>query len=147
MKQILITIAAVVLMGCGPSADIHQAAEAGNIKAVKQLVAAGVDVNAQDEDRWTPLYTAAREGHKEVVELLIAKGADVNLKNGLGQTPLHTAARFFHKDIVELLITKGADVNAKEYGDETPFDYAKMYNAPETEIVDLLRKHGGKTGR
>ena len=36
MKHLLITIAAVVLVGCGPSVDIHQAAKDGNIKAVKQ---------------------------------------------------------------------------------------------------------------
>ena len=129
-----------------PDINIHDAAEEGKIKAVTQHLAAGTDVNAQNEDGWTPLYIAARKGHKEVAGLLITKGADVNAKNGLDQTPLHGAARFFHKGIVELLIANGADVNAKEYGDETPLDYAKIYNAPETEIVDLLRKHGGKTG-
>jgi len=49
MKQLLITIAGVVLVGCGPSLDIHQAAKDGNIEAVKQHLAAGTDVNAKDE--------------------------------------------------------------------------------------------------
>ena len=47
MKQILITIAAVVLVGCGPSASdfsIHDAAAGGHIKAIKQHLAAGADV-------------------------------------------------------------------------------------------------------
>ena len=60
MKHILITtIAAVVLVGCGPSVDIHQAAEEGNIEAVKQAIAAGADVNAKSYDEWTPLHFAA----------------------------------------------------------------------------------------
>ena len=47
MKHLLITtIAAVVLVGGGPSVDIHQAAEEGNIEAVKQAIADGADVNA-----------------------------------------------------------------------------------------------------
>ena len=47
MKHLLLTtIAAVVLVGCGPSVDIHQAAEEGNIEAVKQAIADGADVNA-----------------------------------------------------------------------------------------------------
>ena len=81
MKHILITtIAAVVLVGCGPSVDIHDAAHSGNIEAVKQHLAAGTDVNAKNE--WgdgesTPLHYAAFNGHKEIAELLIAKGADV----------------------------------------------------------------------
>ena len=59
-SQLLLTkIAAVVLVGCGPSVDIHQAAEEGNIEAVKQAIAAGADVNAKSYDEWTPLHFAA----------------------------------------------------------------------------------------
>ena len=51
MKRLLITtIAAVLLVGCGPSVDIWEAARTGNIEAVKQHLAAGVDVNAKDVD-------------------------------------------------------------------------------------------------
>jgi ankyrin repeat protein len=47
MKHLLLTtIAAVLLVGCGPSVDIHQAAYDGNIEAVKQHLAAGANVNA-----------------------------------------------------------------------------------------------------
>ena len=56
MKQLLITIAALVLVGCGPSVDIHEAARTGNIEAVKKHLAAGVNVNAKGEDSWTPLF-------------------------------------------------------------------------------------------
>ena len=38
MKQILITIAAVLLVGCGTSVDIYEAAWSGNIEAVKQAL-------------------------------------------------------------------------------------------------------------
>ena len=52
MKHLLLTtIAAVVLVGCGnPEADraLLDAAEKGNIEAVKQHLAAGADVNAKD---------------------------------------------------------------------------------------------------
>ena len=47
MKHLLlITIAAIVLVGCGLSVDIWTAAEEENIEAVKQHLAAGADVNA-----------------------------------------------------------------------------------------------------
>ena len=85
MKHILLTtIAAVLLVGCGSSVDIHQAAYDGDIQAIKQHLVDGMDVNAKDADGWTPLSTAAHEGHREVAELLIAKGADVNAKDGIG---------------------------------------------------------------
>ena len=92
MKHLLLTtIAAVVLVGCGnPEADraLLDAANDGNIKAVKQHLAAGADVNAKDGGGWTLLLQAVAGGHKEIVELLIDNGADVNGKDKLGWTPL-----------------------------------------------------------
>ena len=127
MKQLLITIAAVLVVGCGPQPpdiSIHKAAREGNIEAVKQHLAAGADVNAKDEVYGgTPLHWAAGEGQKEVVELLLAKGADVNAKNNDGVTPLDAA-------IVGIAFVSRGEVI--------------MHKHPE--IADLLRKHGGKTG-
>ena len=165
MKHLLLTtIAAVVLVGCGESQQsapspeakpepptakaqdisIYEAAEDGNIEAVKQHLAAGADVNAKTDTGWIPLHRAAYWGHKEVAELLVSEGADVNTKNINGWTPLHYAAVVDHKEIVGFLITKGADVNAKTDAGETPLDNAIKYK--RTETADLLRKHGGKTG-
>jgi len=201
MKHLLLTtIAAVLLVGCGPSVNIHDAAWDGNIEAVKQHLDAGTDANAKDVVGMTPLHRATYQGYKEIAELLIAKGADVNAQNDYGETPLdydawynseteiadllrehggkhgvingaaaggdieavkeflvagtdvdvkdeegatplHYAAT---KEIAELLIAKGADVNAKDDDGKTPLDRAIMHN--HTETIDLLRKHGGKTG-
>ena len=67
MKQLLITtIAAVVLVGCGKpvtEVSVNYAAEEGNLEAVKQHLAAGVDVNTKGSVGWTPLHKAAKEGH------------------------------------------------------------------------------------
>ena len=153
MKHLLLTtIAAVVLVGCGPSApdiSIHNAATDGNIEAVKQHLAAGTDVNAKDQYGHTPLYTATVFGHQEIVELLIENGADVDVRDSLGRTPMHKAAANGHKEIVELLIAEGADVNAKRDGGDTPLDTAyftnRLLNGSLNEIIVLLRKHGGKT--
>ena len=101
MKHLLLTtIAAVVLVGCAttespepqtakaPDISLFEAADRGNIEAVKQHIAAGTDVNAKDGGGWTPLHHAAYGGHKEIFEILISKGADVNAKLKGGETPL-----------------------------------------------------------
>ena len=88
MKHILITIAAVLLVGCGPS--IHDAAKTGNIEAVKQHLDTGTDVNVKDDEVGTPLHLAAVFS-KEVTELLIANGADVNAQDEDGETPVDIA--------------------------------------------------------
>ena len=78
MKHILLTtIAAVLLVGCGPSVpdiSIHDAAESGNIEAVKQAIADGADVNAKLDDGQTPLDFAESKGHKETAALLRKHG-------------------------------------------------------------------------
>ena len=63
-----------------------------------------------------------------------------------GTTPLHHAAEGGRKEIAELLIENGADLNVKDetLGD-TPVDWAIRRKHPE--MVDLLRKHGGKTSK
>ena len=123
MKQILITtIAAVMVVGCGkaqpttkaPDILIYDAAKDGNIKAVKQHLAAGTDVNTKGGSfGGTPLHSAAIEGHKEVAELLIAKGADVNAKRDDGWTPLMDAAQEGYMEIVELLRKHGGKTYAE----------------------------------
>jgi len=139
MKHLLTTtIAAVVLVGCGQSVGIHQAAKDGNIKAVKQHIATGTDVDVKD-DNWggTPLYFAACKGHKEIAEMLIENGADINAKTKYGLTPMHGATT---KEVAELLIAKGAGVNAKTGIGRTPMHTAAMTG--HKEIVELLIAKG-----
>ena len=72
MKHLLLTIiAAVVLVGCGPSVDIWEAARTGNVEAVKQHLAAGTDVNAKTMFGETPLDMA---DDKETPDLLRKHG-------------------------------------------------------------------------
>ena len=106
----------MVLVGCGePSSELlQQSVTDGNVEAVKQHLADGADVNVKDEAR--------------------------------GLTPLHFATQNGQKEIVELLIADGAYVNAKMNNGMTPLDCSALIppSSNKTEIVDLLRKHGGE---
>ena len=75
MKHLLLTtIAAVLVVGCGPSVDIHDAAALGNIEAVKQYLDGGADVNAKDDFGRTPLDKAIIGKHPEIADLLRKHG-------------------------------------------------------------------------
>ncbi len=146
MKHLLLTtIAAVLLVGCGESApdiSIHQAAETGNIEAVKQHLAAGTDVNAKNMRKWTPLHWAAFSGHKEIAELLIAKGADVNAKTADGgKPPLYYAVWYDHTEIAKLLISKGANVNTEQSPMYNPL-YSAAGGGAGKETIELLIANG-----
>ena len=162
MKKVFLTCFAVFLVGCGEPSELHKAAGAGDIKAVKRHLAGGADVNGPDRrgwiplhqkdvkknrsGGWTPLHYAAYGGHKEIAELLIANNADVDAKDQHGTTPLHNVAAGGHDEAAELLIVKGADVNAEDAAGMTPLDFAMIYNQTETTLADLLRENGGKRG-
>ena len=66
-----------MLVGCGnPEADraLLDAAEKGNIEAVKQHLDAGADVNAKDRGGQTPLDLAIQQKKPETTELLRKHG-------------------------------------------------------------------------
>ena len=134
-----------MLVGCGPSKTeqaLHRAAEEGDIEAVKKHLAAGANKNVR-AGKWrdTPLHRAAFWGYTEIVELLINNEVDVNAKDKYGCTPLHDAAEYSHLEIAEMLINRAPDMNALDNNGDTPLDLANG------ETTDLIRKHGGKTGK
>ena len=84
------------------------------MKAVKQLVDAGTDVNAKDEKGSTPLHKAGWGGHTEIAERLTTKGANMNVKDKLGYTTLNRASRLRKTKTVNLLRKKyGSKMGAK----------------------------------
>ena len=86
MQNIIITIAALVLVGCGETnrqVSIHYAASDGNLELVKEYLEAGGDVNSMEKTFGrsfgvTILHSAVEGGQKQIVELLVEKGADIN---------------------------------------------------------------------
>ena len=73
MKYLITTIAAVVLVGCVSNMSIYEATKKGNIKAVKEHLAAGTDVNAKDSEGKTPLDHALNKP-SEIIDFLIKQG-------------------------------------------------------------------------
>ena len=46
---------------------------------MKILIEKGADINAFDDEKWSPLHLAASDSSKaEVVKILIEKGANIN---------------------------------------------------------------------
>merc|ERR1719412_201085 len=73
---------------------LHLATEAGQLEAMQELLNAGADPEAADEDRrHTPLHEAAALGKLTALELLVKSGAHVDVKadGDGGRTPLHVA--------------------------------------------------------
>ena len=99
------------------------AVQRGNIKVIKQHIAAGKDVNMEYRG-WTLLGNSitGRQSSKAVIELLIENGANLDTPNRRGETPLHVAIDENHMEIAMLLISKGASVEASAKYGMTPIE-------------------------
>ena len=149
MKQLLITIAAAVLViGCATTQQPEPPAIAESINKTFQP--------EQLQDNllgYRHIYLEALDGNIEGVKALLAGGVSVDSMGAFVGTPLSVAAEEGHKDMVELLIANRANVNALTrnplgHGGQTPLDLAilKIYDSRDYKgTIELLRKHGGKT--
>ena len=64
---------------------LHVAAGRGDLRAVRLLLDAGLNVNLRGDRSNTPLHYARKGAHGEVVKLLIQRGALSHLENELGE--------------------------------------------------------------
>ena len=119
-----------------PNISIHKAAMIGNIEAVGQHLAAGIDPNLKSPVVTTPLFHGG--SNMEMMTLLVENGADVNdLWRGRRMTALHW---FTDPESVRFLIGRVADVNAiDDFGDTPLHKVVESFTLWRTkESVEIL---------
>ena len=131
--------------GFSDNTPLHAAAHNGDLEMVQVLLEYGVDVNAPNDARSTPLDFASRDGrHNDprVVQLLIEHGADPHTRTRNGFTPLHRASENGRIDVVRLLLEHGASVEVQDKFGRTPLDVVST--GQHEEIMELLLEHRSK---
>ncbi|XP_017033343.1 kinase D-interacting substrate of 220 kDa isoform X6 [Drosophila kikkawai] len=109
---------------------------------VREFLARGADVQAEDLDNWTALLCASRNGHFDVVQLLLDHGAEIEHRDMGGWTSLMWAAYRGHTELVRLLLDKGADGNA--HGNYHLGALLWAAGRGYKDIVELLVQRGAK---
>jgi len=116
-------------------------------KTRKELEAAELGVSVEvlpDISIHQAAGSTGRTSNIEAIKQYLAIGKDVDARDKQDKTPLQHAAYWGHKEIAKLLIANGADINAKDNAGKTTLDWGRR-GKNQTEIADLLRKHGAKT--
>lgn len=114
-------------------------------KSLRQLIAAGADIERADRDLQTPLHHACRHNHAHAVFLLLAAGASVHAVNNHLRTPAHFAAELdsfypvaFKTEIVVALLAVGADFDACDHRNDTPRQLAANWGFVPPSENDLV---------
>ena len=98
---------------------LADAAEQGQGKLVRTLLAEGADVNAPQVDGTTALHWAAYHDDLDTARLLVEAGADANAANRYGVPALSLVATNGNAAFVQFLLDAGADPNVALLGGET----------------------------
>jgi uncharacterized protein len=131
----------VVRFSTGES-PVADAAERGDVGAVRDLIRSGVDVNAAQGDGMTALHWAAFHGNAEMASALVRAKANTKAVTRLGHyTALHLAAKGGFGNVVTILVDAGSPVNAlTSTGDVTALHFASA--AGSVEAITALLDHG-----
>jgi ankyrin repeat protein len=138
--------ASVETVDCCGFTPLMIAARAGQVEAVKRLLARGANMDANCNWGVTALMLAAQYDHQDVARILLAHGADPNRRAPKGGTALWYALQ--ESDVscsmIELLVAGGADPDARSAQGDTPLMTAA--STGNAAIVRLLLEHGAGAG-
>ncbi|MCA9515382.1 MAG: ankyrin repeat domain-containing protein [Myxococcales bacterium] len=113
---------------------------AGDMDAVRRIVAADPERARYDWTRGVPLVAAVAVGSEPMVRLLLEAGADATKANGDGWTALHeVAVGDGDVELARLLIEHGADPDARDGRGETPVDVATRVHLRTGELASFMR--------
>jgi ankyrin repeat protein len=115
----------------------------GSSGRVRELIAAGADVNRHHKCGNTPLWEAAFHGREDLVAILLAAGAAPGVYADDGSGPLYWVASKGHRPVVEALLAAGADPNAVRDSGHSPL--AAAISNGHAAIVTLLIEAGAAT--
>ena len=138
-SQLITIVAALLVVGCGPSVDIWTGAQTGNIEAVKQHLADGVDVNSKSDIGRTPLDVAIAFKQPLITDLLRKHGGKTRDELKAAES-IVVAVELGNIEAVKQHLNDGTEVNAKGGTGRTPLHWAAIEG--HKEIAELLIAEG-----
>merc|ERR1719282_180380 len=122
--------------------SLHEAAKAGDLKAVQEYLEKKRPLDAQDPKGITALGYAVGANRIAVVKLLLDSRANPFAVDSNGNSALHYAAGYGRKELVEYLLKTGGNVAQANAQGRRPLDVASQ-NKHEA-VIQVLRAHGAR---
>ncbi|TQR31423.1 ankyrin repeat domain-containing protein [Brevibacillus brevis] len=115
------------------------AAAEGKTDEVKASLAAGAEINAQDDRGRTAAMAATHGNHEETVKVLIEAGADINIQDDRQDNPFLYAGAEGYLEILKLVIDAGPDTKIYNRFGGTPLIPAAEHGYVEVAKELLTR--------
>ena len=140
----LAALSLMVFAGATPYESlVADAAQKGDLEAVRALLQQGADPNAAQPDGLTGLHWAALNDELGIAEILLYAGATVSPVTRVGgYTPLHLASQSGHGVVARTLLEAGADANAYTTTGVSSLHFAAQADAAEAILA--LIEHGAE---
>ncbi|KAH8666926.1 ankyrin repeat-containing domain protein [Xylariales sp. PMI_506] len=118
------------------------AARAGSVSQIQNLVSEGVNVNGLDENGHTALICATVASQFDIVQFLLKAGASTDICNSgwKGKPPLFHAIDTEYQPIIDVLLAHGA--NANQRGDWQPYFVECISGETPIYLIELLLSRG-----
>ena len=127
-----------------------EATQRNDVETARRLIAAGTNVNAQDENRDSAFLLAGARGRLEILKLTLQAGADLRSTNRYGGTALIPACHHGHVETVRELLKTAIDVNhVNRLGWTALLEVVILGDGsvPYVEITRLLLARGADVNR
>lgn len=130
---------------------LHVAVVRRNLPSARRRVGEGAEINARDEDGWTPLSLAALGGSEEMFVFLLQAGADPTARardpewspdSGKGPSLLWAAAVGGDVKIVERLLADSPQLSVNDGGDDNKTPLHGAAESGSMEIASLFIARG-----
>ena len=127
----------------GGSTALHGALEKNiNPQIPIYLIQAGANVNAEDDEKDTPLHYAVNIGNIDVVKALLKAGADPDAENSRRMNPLMIAVVKDDVKMIETLVSSGASIKIPKSSKVYSALHAAASHANNPETLKQLLKAG-----
>ncbi|WP_016951606.1 ankyrin repeat domain-containing protein [Anabaena sp. PCC 7108] len=113
---------------------LMKASREGLSAIVKELIAAGADINATNNDHNNALWFACFGNHYDLITLLLDNNTDINNQNDNGATVLMYGASAGKTEVVRLLLQYHPNMNLQNLDDYKAIDFAS-----NIEVLRLLK--------
>jgi ankyrin repeat protein len=113
---------------------LMKATRDGIYSVVKELIDAGAEINATNDDHNNALWFACFGNHYDLINLLLEAKIDINNQNDNGATVLMYGASAGKTEVVRLLLQHNPNMNLKNLDDYKAIDFAS-----NIEVLRLLK--------